>query len=156
MNRRVCKLDELGSEIARITIPAALALAADPLASLVDTAFIGQLGLIASFPFLPLVVEIFRNLYGQCKYYVCSETYALHTLLGSVELAGVGVSIAIFNQFSKIAIYPLVSVTTSFVAEEDAICSKIVEEQANGDVEKAQTLNTEPEELNPNTGMCIS
>ncbi|KAG1342199.1 protein DETOXIFICATION 42 [Cocos nucifera] len=41
--RCVYKLDELGSEIMRITIPAALALAADPLASLVDTAFIGRL-----------------------------------------------------------------------------------------------------------------
>jgi hypothetical protein len=37
-----------------------------------------------------------------------------------VELAAVGVSIAIFNQVSKIAIIPLVSVTTSLVAEEDA------------------------------------
>lgn len=49
MRRRVYKLDELGSEIARIAIPAALALAADPLASLVDTAFIGQIGLL-TFP----------------------------------------------------------------------------------------------------------
>jgi len=32
----------------------------------------------------------------------------------------VGVSIAIFNQISKITIIPLVSVTTSLVAEEDA------------------------------------
>lgn len=31
-----------------------------------------------------------------------------------------GVSIAIFNQISKITIIPLVSVTTSLVAEEDA------------------------------------
>lgn len=38
------KLDELGSEIAQISIPAALALAADPVASLVDTAFIGRIG----------------------------------------------------------------------------------------------------------------
>ncbi|KAJ6811964.1 putative protein DETOXIFICATION 42 [Iris pallida] len=96
--RCVFKLDELGSEVARMAIPAALALAADPLASLVDTAFIGQ--------------------------------------IGSVELAAVGVSIAIFNQISKVAIYPLVSVTTSFVAEEDAICSRIVEEQERGDIEK--------------------
>lgn len=81
--RSVFKLDELGVEIARIAVPAALALTADPIASLVDTAFIGQ--------------------------------------LGSVELAAVGVSIAVFNQVSRIAIFPLVSVTTSFVAEEDTI-----------------------------------
>ena len=39
------KFDELGLEIARIALPAALALTADPIASLVDTAFIGQIGI---------------------------------------------------------------------------------------------------------------
>ncbi|XP_042373336.1 protein DETOXIFICATION 42-like [Zingiber officinale] len=97
--RSVFKLDDLGSEILRIAVPAALALAADPLASLVDTAFIGR--------------------------------------LGSVEIAAVGVSIAIFNQASKICIYPLISVTTSFVAEEDAIMSKSMEEGKVRDPEKA-------------------
>uniref|UniRef100_A0A2N9ITD8 Protein DETOXIFICATION n=1 Tax=Fagus sylvatica TaxID=28930 RepID=A0A2N9ITD8_FAGSY len=81
--RLIFKLDELGSEIAQIAVPAALAMAADPIASLIDTAFIGQ--------------------------------------IGPVELAAVGVSIALFNQVSRIAIFPLVSVTTSFVAEEDTI-----------------------------------
>jgi len=38
-----------------------------------------------------------------------------------VELAAAGVSIALFNQASKITIFPLVSITTSFVAEEDTI-----------------------------------
>ncbi|XP_020590761.1 protein DETOXIFICATION 42-like isoform X1 [Phalaenopsis equestris] len=98
----IFKLDELGREVARIAIPAAMALAADPLASLVDTAFIGR--------------------------------------LGSVELAAVGVSIAIFNQVSKVAIYPLVSVTTSFVAEEDAVCCNILEEKGNFDLEKASAV----------------
>lgn len=32
-----------------------------------------------------------------------------------------GVSIALFNQISRIAIFPLVSVTTSFVAKEDSV-----------------------------------
>ncbi|CAH8255272.1 unnamed protein product [Arabidopsis lyrata] len=84
--RSVLKFNELGLEIARITYPAALALTADPIASLVDTAFIGQ--------------------------------------IGPVELAAVGVSIALFNQVSRIAIFPLVSITTSFVAEEDACSSQ--------------------------------
>jgi hypothetical protein len=48
-----------------------------------------------------------------------NEVALTHT--GPVELAAVGVSIALFNQASRIAIFPLVSVTTSFVAEEDAI-----------------------------------
>ncbi|GAB4851597.1 Protein DETOXIFICATION 42 [Ancistrocladus abbreviatus] len=82
-SRNVFKKDELGVEIAQIAIPAALALTADPIASLIDTAFIGH--------------------------------------IGPVELAAVGVSIAVFNQVSRIAIFPLVSVTTSFVAEEDAV-----------------------------------
>ncbi|KAK2637103.1 hypothetical protein Ddye_031895 [Dipteronia dyeriana] len=78
-------MDPLGLEILRIAFPAALALAADPIASLIDTAFIGR--------------------------------------LGPVEIAAVGVSIAIFNQASRITIFPLVSITTSFVAEEDTIGS---------------------------------
>ncbi|XP_073015544.1 protein DETOXIFICATION 42-like isoform X1 [Primulina eburnea] len=85
--RSVFKLDDLGTEIARIALPAALALTADPIASLIDTAFIGQ--------------------------------------IGPVELAAVGVSIALFNQVSRIAIFPLVGVTTSFVAEEDTITKAI-------------------------------
>ncbi|CAA2977019.1 DETOXIFICATION 43, partial [Olea europaea subsp. europaea] len=81
--RNVFKRDDLGLEILRIAFPAALALAADPIASLIDTAFIGH--------------------------------------LGPVEIAAVGVSIAIFNQASKVTIFPLVSITTSFVAEEDTV-----------------------------------
>ncbi|KAK4760040.1 hypothetical protein SAY87_023171 [Trapa incisa] len=81
--RLVFKMDALGLEILRIAFPAALALAADPVASLIDTAFIGR--------------------------------------LGPVELAAVGVSIAIFNQASRITIFPLVSITTSFVAEEETV-----------------------------------
>ncbi|CAN1200119.1 Protein DETOXIFICATION 42 [Linum perenne] len=95
--RLVLKLDELGVEIAQIALPAALALTADPIASLVDTAFIGR--------------------------------------IGSVELAAVGVSIALFNQVSRIAIFPLVSVTTSFVAEEDAASMS------------DNAVTTEPEEI---------
>ncbi|KAL9226448.1 hypothetical protein vseg_002261 [Gypsophila vaccaria] len=88
--RNVFKWDPLGLEILQIALPAALALAADPVASLIDTVFIGH--------------------------------------LGPVELAAVGVSIAIFNQASKITIYPLVSITTSFVAEEETE-GKISEKQ---------------------------
>ncbi|GKV27493.1 hypothetical protein SLEP1_g36663 [Rubroshorea leprosula] len=81
--RLVFKMDSLGMEILKIAFPAALALAADPIASLIDTAFIGR--------------------------------------LGPVELAAVGVSIAIFNQASKITTFPVLNITTSFVAEEDTI-----------------------------------
>ncbi|KAG6517611.1 hypothetical protein ZIOFF_021007 [Zingiber officinale] len=114
--RRVFRLDELGQEILKIAVPAALALAADPLASLVDTIFIGR--------------------------------------LGSVEIAAVGVSIAIFNQVSKICIYPLVSVTTSFVAEEDATMNGSVEE--GEDLEKTSGVNTDTEELPPDHAIKLA
>ncbi|XP_058072427.1 protein DETOXIFICATION 42-like [Magnolia sinica] len=111
--RSIFKKDELGLEIARIAIPAALALAADPIASLIDTAFIGH--------------------------------------IGPVELAAVGVSIAIFNQVSRIAIFPLVSITTSFVAEEDALCKTMaIEKQEKETMEKALPTNSEMKELTPN------
>ncbi|KAJ1406932.1 Multi antimicrobial extrusion protein [Sesbania bispinosa] len=98
--RLVFKLDSLGREILSIALPAAMALTADPIASLVDTAFIGQ--------------------------------------IGPVELAAVGVSIALFNQVSRIAIFPLVSVTTSFVAEEDTLSG------ASSQVEESGCLEAGP------------
>ncbi|OVA07837.1 Multi antimicrobial extrusion protein [Macleaya cordata] len=81
--RNEFKFDELGLEILSIALPAALALAADPITSLVDTAFVGH--------------------------------------LGSVELAAVGVSISVFNLVSKLFNVPLLNITTSFVAEEQAL-----------------------------------
>ncbi|XP_044977032.1 protein DETOXIFICATION 42-like isoform X2 [Hordeum vulgare subsp. vulgare] len=89
--------DDLGKEIMGIAVPGALALMADPLASLVDTAFIGH--------------------------------------IGPVELAAVGVSIVVFNQVTRIAVFPLVSVTTSFVAEEDATSSDRHKDEISGDNE---------------------
>ncbi|KAF8009209.1 hypothetical protein BT93_J0255 [Corymbia citriodora subsp. variegata] len=109
--RLILKCDELGREIAQIALPAALALTADPIASLVDTAFIGQ--------------------------------------IGPVELAAVGVSIALFNQVSRIAIFPLVSVTTSFVAEEDTIRSVGSEAQEGECLELGSIENAENKELIP-------
>lgn len=95
--RCVFKFDAIGREILGIAVPAALAVAADPIASLIDTAFVGH--------------------------------------IGPVELAAVGVSIAIFNQASRITIFPLVSITTSFVAEEDTI-GNAAKNKAKVDIEK--------------------
>ncbi|CAL0326172.1 unnamed protein product [Lupinus luteus] len=98
--RLIFKMDSLAKEILGIAFPSALAVAADPIASLIDTAFIGH--------------------------------------LGPVELAAAGVSIALFNQASRITIFPLVSITTSFVAEEDTIEKikiKAAENQFNEDLE---------------------
>ncbi|MED6156532.1 Protein DETOXIFICATION 44, chloroplastic [Stylosanthes scabra] len=80
------QFDELGKEILSIALPAALALAADPLTSLIDTAFVGH--------------------------------------IGAAELAAVGVSTSVFNLVSKIFNIPLLNITTSFVAEEQALISK--------------------------------
>ncbi|KAJ0037450.1 hypothetical protein Pint_24012 [Pistacia integerrima] len=114
--RLVFKMDSLGLEIIQIALPAALALAADPIASLIDTAFIGR--------------------------------------LGAVELAAVGVSIAIFNQASKITIFPLVSITTSFVAEEETI-GRVTngEEQKAENSEKSSAKDSEMKQLKPEEAM---
>ncbi|CAN1771695.1 Protein DETOXIFICATION 44, chloroplastic [Linum perenne] len=81
--RDAIRFDELGLEIWSIALPAALALAADPITSLVDTAFVGH--------------------------------------IGPVELAAVGVSVSVFNLVSKLFNVPLLNITTSFVAEEQAL-----------------------------------
>ncbi|KAJ0094843.1 hypothetical protein Patl1_17203 [Pistacia atlantica] len=114
--RLVFNMDSLGLEIIRIALPAALALAADPIASLIDTAFIGR--------------------------------------LGAVELAAVGVSIAIFNQASKITIFPLVSITTSFVAEEETIGRVTNGEEPKADnSEKSSAKDSEMKQLKPEEAM---
>ncbi|KAI3448893.1 hypothetical protein Pfo_005558 [Paulownia fortunei] len=115
--RYVFKRDELGMEIMRIAFPAALALAADPIASLIDTAFIGH--------------------------------------LGPVEIAAVGVSIAIFNQASKVTIFPLVSITTSFVAEEETVKRMREEQQKDDDLEKGSTKNKETKAVIPEDDSMI-
>ncbi|XP_022766707.1 protein DETOXIFICATION 42-like isoform X1 [Durio zibethinus] len=112
--RNVLKKDELGIEIAHIALPATLALMADPIASLIDTAFIGR--------------------------------------IGSVELAAVGVSVAVFNQVSRITMFPLVSITTSFVAEEDATSRSSTEVEQDENLVKGCVVDLEMEELMPLAG----
>lgn len=113
--RLVFKSDSLGREILSIALPAAMALTADPIASLVDTAFIGQ--------------------------------------IGPVELAAVGVSIALFNQVSRIAIFPLVSVTTSFVAEEDTLSGANSKVEENARLEAGAPTDAETKEFLPHKGL---
>ncbi|XP_028788068.1 protein DETOXIFICATION 42 [Neltuma alba] len=114
--RLVFKSDNLGREILSIALPAALALTADPIASLVDTAFIGQ--------------------------------------IGPVELAAVGVSIALFNQVSRIAIFPLVSVTTSFVAEEDTLGGVSSQAEETDNWEEGAPMDGEAKEFIPQKDTC--
>lgn len=60
-----------------------------------------------------------------------------------MELAVVGVSIALFNQVSRITIFPLVSVTTSFVAEEDTICGVKPSVEENDNLEEGPLMDGE-------------
>ncbi|KAL6640660.1 hypothetical protein ACP70R_021783 [Stipagrostis hirtigluma subsp. patula] len=77
------RLDGVATDILGIAAPAVLALAADPITALIDTAFVGH--------------------------------------IGSAELAAVGASVSIFNLVSKLFNVPLLNVTTSFVAEQQAV-----------------------------------
>lgn len=61
-----------------------------------------------------------------------------------MELAAAGVSIALFNQASRITIFPLVSITTSFVAEEDTVANIGIKA-----AEKCSDKNGETEECTP-------
>ncbi|KAH7669166.1 Multi antimicrobial extrusion protein [Dioscorea alata] len=73
---------DVKSELVLLALPAVVGQALDPLAQLLETAYIGR--------------------------------------LGPLELASAGISISIFNIISKIFNVPLLSVTTSFVAEDIA------------------------------------
>jgi hypothetical protein len=57
----------------------------------------------------------------------------------------------VFNQVSRIAIFPLVSVTTSFVAEEDATSSDRYKDVLSGQNEHSVSDN-EMDELIPREG----
>ncbi|KAL7176003.1 hypothetical protein ACSBR2_029557 [Camellia fascicularis] len=70
---------------------------------------------------------------------------------GPVELAAVGVSIAVFNQASRIAIFPLVSVTTSFVAEEDTLATASPEVKEIENLEMGLAASSENKKLIPQT-----
>ncbi|CAD6270160.1 unnamed protein product [Miscanthus lutarioriparius] len=99
-------LDTIGLDILSIALPAALALAADPIAALVDTAFVGH--------------------------------------IGSAELAAVGVSISVFNLVSKLFNVPLLNVTTSFVAEQQAM-----KDDGFSGTREGYDFPSSPEELTP-------
>ncbi|KAL0389330.1 UNVERIFIED_CONTAM: protein DETOXIFICATION 42 [Sesamum calycinum] len=64
-----------------------------------------------------------------------------------------GVAIALFNQVSRIAIFPLVSVTTSFVAEEDTITKDIADFKDSESLENGSSLDSENKMLIPQTDL---
>ncbi|KAG5624705.1 hypothetical protein H5410_009923 [Solanum commersonii] len=91
--------EDVRRELVMLSLPAIAGQAIDPLTQLMETAYIGRLE----------SPEITDELLGS---YFC--------LTGSVELASAGVSISIFNIISKLFNIPLLSVATSFVAEDIA------------------------------------
>ncbi|KAI4367346.1 hypothetical protein MLD38_023094 [Melastoma candidum] len=85
---------DIKMELVKLSVPALAGQAIDPLAQLMETAYIGR--------------------------------------LGAVELASAGVSISIFNIISKLFNIPLLSVATSFVAEDLSKSTEISSMEANG------------------------
>jgi hypothetical protein len=73
-----------------------------------------------------------------------------------VEIAAVGVAIAIFNQASKVTIFPLVSITTSFVAEEDTVHRNTKIEAEKAEDMKKDAKSGEAKESVPNDEMLES
>ncbi|KAI5334466.1 hypothetical protein L3X38_024599 [Prunus dulcis] len=61
-------------------------------------------------------------------------------------------SVALFNQASRIAILPLLSVTTSFVAEEDTIGTASPKANQNDYLETGLSINGETKQLIPKRG----
>ncbi|KAI3515206.1 hypothetical protein L1887_13988 [Cichorium endivia] len=87
-------------ELIALTLPALAGQAIEPLALLMETAYIGR--------------------------------------LGPIQLASAGVSISIFNIVSKLFNIPLLSVATSFVAEDIAKNSRENSEDVNGNADMAE------------------
>ncbi|XP_028778809.1 protein DETOXIFICATION 45, chloroplastic isoform X2 [Neltuma alba] len=92
------------SELLMLSLPALAGQAIDPLAQLMETAYIGR--------------------------------------LGTVELASAGVSISIFNVVSKLFNIPLLSVATSFVAED--IAKNADQDSVSGHVVVESSENGKP------------
>lgn len=80
----------------------------------------------------------------------------MYIYTGPIELAAVGVSIALFNQVSRIAIFPLVSITTSFVAEEDALGRGNPETQEGEHSERESSDNEDKEFIPRNSKLLLT
>jgi hypothetical protein len=101
-----------------LSLPAIAGQAIDPFSQLMETAYIGRLGfdLPLHYSFLCVIMltgslSLITDLFNLCPDLA---------FLGPVELGSAGVSIMIFNNVSKLFNIPLLSVATSFVAEDIA------------------------------------
>ncbi|KAH8510411.1 hypothetical protein H0E87_008105 [Populus deltoides] len=105
-------------ELIMLSLPAIAGQAIDPFSQLMETAYIGRLGfdLPLHYSFLCVIMltgslSLITDLFNLCPDLA---------FLGPVELGSAGVSIMIFNNVSKLFNIPLLSVATSFVAEDIA------------------------------------
>nr|CAB3477053.1 unnamed protein product [Digitaria exilis] len=107
-------LDSVGvrSELILLALPAVLGQAIDPMAQLMETAYIGRLVYFVSVS--------------------CCSPFA-YVLKGALELASAGIGVSIFNIVSKIFNIPLLSIATSFVAED--ISKSAIKHPSSGKLE---------------------
>ncbi|OAE30232.1 hypothetical protein AXG93_4295s1880 [Marchantia polymorpha subsp. ruderalis] len=109
--------ESVEKEIGVLGLPALLSEAAETGALLLETAFLGsidelgkEIAVIALPALLALAADPLASLVDT----------AFIGQIGPVDLAAVGVSISIFNLVSKMFNLPLLNITTSFVAEDEA------------------------------------
>ena len=92
-------------------------LAADPVASLVDTAYLGRYGMpLSGFSNNSLVTEAHEIFRTSISVQDTMVLIILALCAGSSELAAVGVALSIFGTVTKLLNIPLLSVTTNIVA----------------------------------------
>ena len=106
------------SELLILAAPAILGQAIDPLAQLMETAYIGRLGAGKK-----INLMILRPITHSFILFFMIN-FCMLIIKGVVELASAGVSVSIFNIISKLFNVPLLSITTSFVAEDISKHSK--------------------------------
>ncbi|CAM6129521.1 unnamed protein product [Calypogeia fissa] len=117
-NNNPPKNESLEKELGRMVLPALVSEAVGPMAQLTETAIIGtfidELGMEIAIIALPALLALAADPLASLV-----DTGFIGQI-GPVELAAVGVSISVFNLVSKMFNLPLLNVTTSFVAEEEA------------------------------------
>ncbi|TYK23294.1 protein DETOXIFICATION 45 [Cucumis melo var. makuwa] len=97
---------DVKQELFALCGPAIAGQAIEPFAQLMETAYIGRLGIF------------FDSCDPAHPCFDCGVVQFVWTILSALELASAGVSINIFNYISKVFNIPLLSVATSFVAED--------------------------------------
>ncbi|PHU25247.1 hypothetical protein BC332_03579 [Capsicum chinense] len=113
---------DVQTELIMLSLPAIAGQAIEPLAQLMETAYIGRMvELLSSWLILRNKSKTIRDrlinvLWNSEFQFIPEKLFAL--IKGALELASAGISVSIFNIISKVFNIPLLSVATSFVAED--------------------------------------